>query len=168
MKNKTDYKQIPGWGMDADPENEPTYPIKNYTGDDHQRINWERPPLQEQHIEVLKSNERPTLSAVFGTSTPPKGLSGMIRRHAFKYSESSYGHWLPLLLADRINVVEGIIEDISEGTLPNIFAERGWKSEYKYNKAGLAKKVLIRGAILGVVVICLSQKKKRKGFLNLF
>jgi len=168
METKKDYTQIPGWGMDADPENEPTYPLKNYTGDDHKRLNWERPLLQEQTVEVLKSNERPSLSAVFGTSTPPKGLSGVIRRHAFKYSESSYGHWLPLLLADRINVVEGIIEDISTGIIPNIFVERGWKSEFKYNKAGLAKKVLLRAAILGVVVICLSQKKKRKNFLKLF
>lgn len=168
METKKDYTQIPGWGMDADPENEPTYPLKNYTGDDHKRLNWERPLLQEQTVEVLKSNERPSLSAVFGTSTPPKGLSGVIRRHAFKYSESSYGHWLPLLLADRINVVEGIIEDISMGIIPNIFVERGWKSEFKYNKAGLAKKVLLRAAILGVVVICLSQKKKRKNFLKLF
>jgi len=168
METKKDYTQIPGWGMDADPENEPTYPLKNYTGDDHKRLNWERPLLQEQTVEVLKSNERPSLSAVFGTSTPPKGLSGVIRRHAFKYSESSYGHWLPLLLADRINVVEGIIEDISTGIIPNIFVERGWKSEFKYNKAELAKKVLLRAAILGVVVICLSQKKKRKNFLKLF
>ena len=168
METKKDYTQIPGWGMGADPENEPTYPLKNYTGDDHKRLNWERPLLQEQTVEVLKSNERPSLSAVFGTSTPPKGLSGVIRRHAFKYSESSYGHWLPLLLADRINVVEGIIEDISTGVIPNIFVERGWKSEFKYNKAGLAKKVLLRAAILGVVVICLSQKKKRKNFLKLF
>lgn len=168
MENKTDYTQIPGWGMDADPRNEPTYPMKNYTGDDHKRLNWERPPQQEQDVEVLKSNERPNLSAVFGTSTPPQGLSGMIRRHAFRYSESSYGHWLPLLIADRVNVAEGIIDDVRKGTFPNIFLERGWKSEFKYNRAGLAKKVLLRAAILGVLVICISQKKKHKNLLKLF
>ena len=36
------YAHIKGWGIDADPENEPTYPMKNWTGDDHKRINWER------------------------------------------------------------------------------------------------------------------------------
>jgi hypothetical protein len=164
MEENKDYMQIPGWGMDNNPEDEPTYPMKKYTGDDHQRIKWERPALQVPHVEILKSNERPALSAVFGTASPPKGLSGMIRRHAFKYSESSYGHWLPMLLADRINVVEGIIEDLSEGIIPNVFAERGWKSEYKYNKAGLAKKVLVRAAILGVVVLCLTKKKKKNFF----
>jgi hypothetical protein len=34
------YKNIPGWGIDADPENEPTYPMKTYTGDDHKRSNY--------------------------------------------------------------------------------------------------------------------------------
>ena len=136
IDNKSDssYKQINGWGIDADPENEPTYPMKKYTGDDHKRLNWERPIQQPATVEVLKSNERPTLSAVIGTSTPPSGLSGALRRYAFKYSESSYGHWLPLVLADRINVVEGIIDDLKRGHVPNIFAERGWNAEWKYNR----------------------------------
>jgi len=168
MENKTDYTQIPGWGMDADPENEPTYPMKNYTGDDHKRLNWERPSQQEENIEILKSNERPSISAVFGTASPPSGLSGMIRRQAFKYSESSYAHWLPLLLADRINVVEGVIQDLTEGTIPNIFVEKGWKSDFKYNRKGLVKRVLIQTAVLGVVVLCLTQKNKRKGFSKFF
>jgi hypothetical protein len=72
MENlENNYKQIPGWGVDADPENEPTYPMKKYTGDDHKRLNWDRPIQQPASVEVLKSNERPNLSAVIGTSTPP-------------------------------------------------------------------------------------------------
>jgi hypothetical protein len=71
------YRDIPGWGMDADPENEPTYPMKNYTGDDHKRIHYERSEQQPADVEVLHSNERPRLTAVFGTTVPPSGLSGM-------------------------------------------------------------------------------------------
>src|SRR3982751_1522639 len=93
-----DYKNIPGWGMDADPENEPTYPMKNYTGDDHQRINYMRSIQQPISVEILKSNERPSPSVVFGTSSPPSGLSGQIRRYAFKHSEDRYRHWIPLIL----------------------------------------------------------------------
>src|SRR6187200_1171435 len=96
------YKHIKGWGIDADPENEPTYPMKNYNGDDHKRSNYTRPPLQRADVEVLHSNERPGLSAVFGTVCPPSGLSGLIRRFAFKYSEESLKHWFALVLADRI------------------------------------------------------------------
>ena len=156
-----EYSHINGWGIDADPRNEPTYPMKNYTGDDHQRINWERPPLQDVTVEILKSNERPNLTAVFGTSSPPSGLSGAIRRYAFKSSESEYGHWLPLLLADRINVVEGIVDDLRQGHIPNIFAEKGWKADWKYNRMGLAKNVLIGVAVTTALVVLVNRKKRK-------
>ncbi len=88
-------KDIPGWGYDADPKNNPIYPIKNYNGDDHERMHYERPPQQLINVELLKSIERPTVSRVFGTSVPPSGLSGVIRRLAFRKSESTYMHWFP-------------------------------------------------------------------------
>ena len=163
------FSHINGWGMDADPENEPTYPMKDYTGDDHKRINYETPTMQQQHVELLISPERPRRSAVFGTSSPPSGLSGMIRRYAFKFSESSYGHWLPLLLADRINVVEGIIQDLGRGHIPNIFAERGGKAAWKHNPKAVAKNVLVAVVVTSVVVALLTRKDKktRKGFRKL-
>jgi hypothetical protein len=163
MENIADkYSHINGWGVDADPRNEPTYPMKHWTGDDHQRLNYERPPQQPVTVEVLHSNERPNLTAVFGTASPPSGLSGAIRRYAFKFSESEYGHWLPLLLADRVNAVEGIVDDLKRGYIPNVFAERGWKAEWKYNPKGLAQKVLI-GAVVTTVVISLLSRKKKVG-----
>jgi hypothetical protein len=64
------------------------------------------------------------------------GVSGMLRRHAFKYSEGKWAHWLTLLVADRVNVIEGIISDIKQGHFPNIIAERGGKAEWKYNRNG--------------------------------
>lgn len=155
------YKHIKGWGVDADPENDPTYPMKHYTGDDHLRLNYTRPPLQQSDVEVLHSNERPNLTAVYGTSTPPSGLSGMIRRYAFRYSEGSFGHWLPLLLADRVNMVEGIIDDIRKGKFPNIFAERGWKAEWKHNKKGVITKVAVTTAIAAAVIVILSRRKRK-------
>lgn len=160
MENtNNNYSHINGWGIDADPTNEPTHPMKHYTGDDHKRLNWQRPALQPETVEILKSNERPNLSAVLGTSVPPTGLSGAIRRYAFKYSESSYGHWLPLLLADRVNVVEGIIDDFKQGHIPNIFAEKGWKAELKHNPKGLATKILVTTLVTTAVLAYLRRKK---------
>ena len=157
-------KNIPGWGIDSDPENEPTYPMKTYTGDDHNRLDYDRPQQQPLSVEILQSVERPGLPAVFGTSTPPSGLSGVIRRYAFRYSEGSFKHWLPLLLADRINIVEGVIADLRQGYIPNVFAERGWKAEWKYNRKGLLTKVatttLVTAAVVGFFVI--RAKKNRK------
>jgi hypothetical protein len=134
---------INGWGIDADPENEPTYPMKHYTGDDHKHTNYQRPQLQAVTVEKLKSIERPTLSAVIGTSVPPSGISGRLRRFAFKYSEGMFRHWLPLLLADRINVVEGVVDDLKQGHIPNLFAEMGGKAEWKHNKKGIVKKAAV-------------------------
>ncbi|OLY92027.1 hypothetical protein SAMN05444008_106191 [Cnuella takakiae] len=160
--NETDYAHIPGWGIDADPENDPTYPMKHWTGDDHQRLGWERPPLQPVDVEILKSIEHPRITAVFGTTAPPMGLSGMIRRYAFKYSESHYGHWLPLILADRVGVVEGIIDDLRHGHVPNIFAEKGWKAGWKYNKQGIITKVAVTVAVTAAVVWWLRSKNERR------
>jgi hypothetical protein len=160
MKNEnTEYKNIPGWGMDMDPKNEPTYPIKNYTGDDHMRSNYEKSTLQPIDIELLKSNERPAYSAVFGTSVPPSGLSGMIRRYAFKHSEDRYRHWIPLIIADRVNAFEGILDDLRKGSLPNVFHERGWKSEIKYNAKGLAKKAFIGALISSLLITYMARRK---------
>jgi hypothetical protein len=154
-----DYKTIPGWGMDADPENEPTYPIKNYTGDDHNRINYERSEQQPQDVEILMSNERPVITRVFGTSVPPSGLSGAIRRYAFKNSEDRYRHWIPLILADRINVVEGLIDDIKQGYLPNLINERGLTMEWKYNRQGVIRKATT-AAFAGLILYALLKRKK--------
>jgi hypothetical protein len=161
-KQHRDYAHIKGWGVDANDDNEPTYPIKDYTGDDHDRLNWARPELQEQKEEVLQSNERPYMTAVFGTSLPPSGLSGILRRKAFKYSESSYGHWLPLLLADRVNVIEGIVDDIKHGHVPNIFGERGWKAAWKYNRKGMIIKSVACLAIACAVIVLRTRKRKHK------
>jgi len=113
--------------------------MKNYTGDDHKRSDYERSPQQKVDVEVLKSNDRPEYSGVFGNTVPPSGLSGIIRQYAFKHSEDRYTHWIPLILADRVNAWEDIIEDLAKGIIPNVFAEREIKSELEYNPKALAK-----------------------------
>ena len=159
------YKDIPGWGIDADPENDPTYPMKHWNGADHQRLNYERAPQQPVDMEILKSIERPTITRVFGTSTPPSGLSGAIRRFAYRYSEATLAHWMGLIFADRVNVWEGILDDLRHGTVPNIWAEKGWGSEWKTNRKGVIKKVAIT-AIAATVVIAIMSKRKRKHLLS--
>lgn len=155
-------ENINGWGVDADPKNDPTYPIKKRTNEEHRGYTWQRPAQQPVTQEVLHSNERPNVSAVFGTSVPLSGLSGRIRRFAFNYSESSYGHWLPLLLADRINVLEGIVDDLKRGHIPNIFAERGWKAEWKYNRQSFVQKAVVGAVVTSALVFWFYRKKGRK------
>lgn len=160
------FSHIKGWGVDADSENDPTYPMKHYNGDDHKRSHYRRPLQQQPSVEILKTVERKNLSAVFGTTVPPSGLSGMIRRYAFKYSEDSYRHWMPLIIADRVNAVEGIVEDLVHGHIPNIFAERGWKAEWKYNrKAMITKLAITAGVVIGTALLFGKNKTKRSSLL---
>jgi hypothetical protein len=134
-----DPSTIPGWGIDADPENDPTYPMRHIE-DQTRGLTWQRPAQQDSGVEILQSIEHNRRPAVTGTSTPPSGLSGMIRRIAFRRSESDWWHWLMLMGADRINVVEGVVADLAHGKVPNIPAEMGIRAEWQHNKAGLAKK----------------------------
>ena len=147
-----DPSRMEGWGVDADPKNDPTYPMKNRNDGEHAGYGWERPPQQPITTEVLHSIERPNVTSVFGTSTPPSGLSGVMRRFAFRYSESSYGHWLPLMLADRVGVVEGVLSDLKHGHVPNVFAERGWKAEWEHNRSSLLRRILVRVVLISAAV----------------
>jgi hypothetical protein len=160
MKLNQDNSHIPGWGVDADPKNDPTYPIKQRTGHDNEGYTWNRPVQQPVNTEVLQSIERPNVSAVFGDSVPPSGLSGKIRPYAFQYGEGRFRHWIPLILADRVNEIEGIIDDIRHGTIPNIFAEKGIKAAWKHDRKGLIKRVLVGAALTYVFFKLVSRKEK--------
>lgn len=158
---RIDPQQVKGWGIDADPDNEPTYPMKKYTGDDHKRLNYTRPENQHTHFNDFLSIERPYVTAVYGVAAPPSGLSGKMRKHAFTYSENHYGHWLTLMLADRVNVVEGIVADLKKGRIPNIFAEKGWKAEWQYNRKKLVTKVVVMAVVSAGIIALLCSKRKR-------
>ncbi len=156
---KMEIPNVPGWGHDIDTSNMPTHPMKKYTGDDHKRLNYERAEQQPLDVELLQSVERPSASRVFGNTLPPSGLSGKIRRAAFKYSEGKGQHWMLLLLADRVNVVEGVIDDLRRGHIPNIFAEKGWNAAWKYDRPKLVKVALMVG-VTALTLILLSRKKR--------
>lgn len=121
---------------------------------------------QQLKFREFHSNERPGMTSVFGTSVPPSGLSGLVRRLAFGYSESSFGHWIPLLLADRINVIEGIFDDLIHGHIPNVFAEMGLRAERKHNPVGFRKKMFLAGfmALVPLALFFVSKQNTRRKY----
>ena len=153
---------VKGWGVDADPRNDPTYPFRVRSGDTAKSMDWDRPPQQPPGVEVLRSIEHNRLPAVFGVSAPPSGLSGMIRRTAFTYSESDWRHWLMLLGADRINMVEGIADDLSRGRIPNVPAEMGVCAEWRHNRAGLLRKAAVAATVSALAVALLRSRNSRR------
>jgi hypothetical protein len=144
---------IVGWGVDADLENDPTYPMRDLSQNDHDGMAWPRPSLQPPSVEVLHSTERPSLSAVFGTAVPPSGLSGVMRRWAFKKSEGKWGHWLILMAADRVNVIEGLVLDLFRLKLPNLYVERGFRAEWRYARPRFYRRVFTWTLVAAVVAV---------------
>jgi len=98
--------RIPGWGIDLDPADRPSVPREDLA-----RVlpgsHGAHPEQQPEKWPRERSIEHLRLTPVFGTSCPPRGLSGAVRRLAYaRYSEGRAAHWLLLLAGDRIDVVE--------------------------------------------------------------
>lgn len=121
---------IVGWGVDLDPQNRPGIPKERdalvKTG-----AHWHFPERQIPHFDRERSVEHKFLTPVFGTTCPPKGLSGVVRRFAYRYSEGRSAHWLLLMLADRIDVIESGVSAAVRGRPDNPIAERGLAAEFK-------------------------------------
>jgi hypothetical protein len=125
-------KTIPGWGADLDPKDRPAVPKEQFnpggTG-----AHWDFPERQPERWPREKSPEHKFLTPVFGTACPPKGLSGIIRRYAYTLSEGRLAHWLLLIGADRVDVIESRVEALLRGRPDNPITETGILSEFKRN-----------------------------------
>lgn len=156
------FAHIKGWGADLDPAMRPAYPMERMPPRLEGRPS--HPPVQQaQTVEILQSIERPGITPIFGTPLPPSGLSGMLRRAAFGYSESDLRHWLILLLADRVNMVEGLGSDLMRGHVPNLFAEMGGKAEFRYNRQAAIQKAVVVSAVVALGLLLWSQSGRRGG-----
>jgi hypothetical protein len=127
-----------GWGIDRSLQNRPGVPKENPPAEGT-GAHWRQPEQQIPKIKINQTVERPGLTPVFGTVAPPKGLSGLIRNFSYSnYSENQLRHWMLLLLADRVDMVEGILQDFFHGHAPNIWSEMGLQSELN-NRQGWAR-----------------------------
>ncbi len=91
---------------------------------------WELPEQQPELWPRERSVEHAFLTPVFGTSCPPKGLSGVIRKHAYaRYSEARAAHWLLLIAADRVDAWESHLRSFLTMHPDNPITETGVLSE---------------------------------------
>lgn len=71
---------------------------------------------------------------VFGTSCPPRGLSGVLRKYAYRrFSEGRAAHWLILLGADRVDAAESHLRSFATGRPDNPITETGVRSEFTHH-----------------------------------
>jgi hypothetical protein len=125
--------RIPGWGVDLDPADRPAVPRMRFdpeaTG-----AHWDIPEQQHENWPRERSIEHARLTPVFGTSTPPRGLSGVVRKYAYRrFSEGRAAHWLLLIGADRIDSLESHLASFVTTRPDNPFTETGVLSELTHH-----------------------------------
>jgi hypothetical protein len=124
--------RIPGWGVDLDPADRPSYPKlepqPHLTG-----AHWRFPDRQPEERPRERSVEHRFLTPVFGTAQPLRGLSGRMRRLAYaRWSEGRNAHWLALMAADRVDVVESRLTALGRGRPDNPLTETGVQAELSH------------------------------------
>jgi hypothetical protein len=125
--------RIPGWGVDLDPKDRPAVPRERFAPE-LSGAHWDFPERQEEKWPRERSIEHGMLPPVFGTSTPPKGLSGVMRRYAYKrYSEGRAAHWLILMAADRVDALESHVVSFLTFRPDNPITETGVLSEFTHH-----------------------------------
>jgi hypothetical protein len=125
--------RIPGWGADLDPADRPSYPRERFAPE-ATGAHWEFPERQPEKWPRERSIEHQMLTPVFGTSTPPRGLSGAMRKYAYaRYSEARLAHWLILMAADRVDSKESLLRSFMTLQPDNPVTETGVLSEVSHH-----------------------------------
>ena len=106
--------RIPGWGADLDPADRPSYPKLQYPADTG--AHWDFPERQPGGEGRERSIEHAFVTPVFGTAQPLKGVSGAVRRLAYRrFSEGRLAHWLLLIVGDRIDAWGSHLRSFASG-----------------------------------------------------
>ena len=125
--------RIPGWGADLDPADRPSYPREKFQAD-LTGAHWEVPDRQPEKWPRERSIEHQMLTPVFGTATPPRGLSGAMRKYAYaKFSEARTAHWLILIAADRVDSKGSTLRSFLTRHPDNPLTETGVLSEISHH-----------------------------------
>jgi hypothetical protein len=136
--------RIPGWGVDLDPKDRPSVPQEKFDPE-LSGAHWEFPERQPEKWPRERSIEHAFLTPVFGTSCPPRGVSGIMRKYAYaKYSEGRAAHWLILLAADRVDALESTLGSFVSRRPDNPITETGVLSEFSHH--GLSSRLKQRRA----------------------
>ena len=94
---------------------------------------WDYPDQQPETRPRERSIEHQHLTPVFGTSTPPKGVSGVMRRYAYRrFSEARAAHWLVLIAADRVDAIGSHLRSFMTLHPDNPITQTGVLSEFTH------------------------------------
>ena len=104
-------------GVDHDVSRRPGYQSHRPVGP---WPNTRYPPVPQQGEPASPLHGRPgkTMPPVFGTACPLHGVSGAIRRAAYRYPDHDIEHWLMLLFADRVEATGPRLKRLAAFALP--------------------------------------------------
>ena len=154
-----DYRTIPGWGVDLDPKNRPSVPRE--LPSDVLTARGAVKHRQEPSHKIHQSNEHPDLTPVFGDSCPPHGLSGALRDYAYQFGEATNRHWLTLMLADRVDIVESVISGVLEGKPDHYLEEKQWGTKIRHSSAASQRRLLVAAVALAATGVGLMISTRR-------
>jgi hypothetical protein len=121
--------RIPGWGADLDPADRPSFPRERFDPA-ASGAHWDFPDRQPEPWPRERSIEHEMLTPVFGTAQPPHGVSGAIRKYAYRrFSEARAAHWLLLIAADRVDATGAHLRSLATLRPDNPITETGVLSE---------------------------------------
>ncbi|HEX8933723.1 MAG TPA: hypothetical protein VF788_05955, partial [Pseudonocardiaceae bacterium] len=131
--------RIPGWGVDLDPKDRPSVPRERFDPN-LSGAHWDFPEKQPEKWPRERSIEHKFLTPVFGTSCPPKGVSGIMRKYAYRrFSEGRAAHWLILMAADRVDSLGSHLQSLLTLRPDNPITETGVLSEF--TRHGIASRM---------------------------
>ena len=131
--------RIPGWGADLDPKDRPSVPRERFAPE-ATGAHWDFPERQRETWPRERSIEHKFLTPVFGTSCPPKGLSGAIRKLAYaRFSEGRAAHWMLLIVGDRVDALESHLRSFTTTRPDNPITQSGVKGEFTHH--GLSSRI---------------------------
>lgn len=102
----TEYSYFPTTSPDVDPASRPGVPMRPERLVPSAGAHIDAPRQRHGAEWVTKRRALAELPIVFGTAQPPHGLSGWLRRFAYRIPETRARHWALLFAADRVDVIE--------------------------------------------------------------
>jgi hypothetical protein len=151
---------IAGWGSDMDRNVRPGVP-RDKAPDIGGEMLYPDIERQQPPHRIHKSTEHGQMTPVFGTSCPPRGLSGRLRDAGYKWSEGRLIRWITLMFADRVDTVEGIVSDFARLRPPNLIRETGAASEWRHNRKGVLEAAAITAVAVGAACLLARWSRRR-------
>lgn len=105
------------WGVDRDPSRRPGVPRMR---EPQPWPNTRHPPERQAGTPAVAKHGRPDkpFPPVFSTALPLRGVSGLVRQLAYALPDHRPGHWMLMLLGDRVESWEMRMRRLMPVALP--------------------------------------------------